>query len=311
MFLRNLTNPWDKFALAPEGAAGAGEGAGGAGAGAGAGAGGAGNSGSGAPGEGYVAWRDSLQDPKMKAAAERYHSWDDMLTSNVTLRTEIADRIRLPGPNATPEDITKFRRGLGVPDDAKGYEVKLTEGLTLTDEDKALIDAIRPIAHENNVPAKVFNSVIERLISLGNETSAATEKALKAAADASIAEQKKKWSTDYDKNRELFFRTVNAFGGDQGKAAVESAVIEGFGRLQDWPPFLDLIVAIGKRADEAELHLGSSGGEAQSAQQELDQIVKDNPPGSDGYKAKQARVQELYAIIHGKKPIVGASGRNT
>lgn len=265
-----------------------------------------------APGESFdfPKWRDSLPDPKLKAAAERYNSIEDMLTSNVTLRGEIADRIRLPGPNATPEDLTKFRRGLGVPDDPKGYEVKLPEGMNASEMDQTLIDAVRPIAHASNMSGKAFNELITGMMTKAKEVEAQAEKALKDAAMVSVATLRKEWGSEYDKTKELGVRTVKAFTSEQDFKSLDEAVIEGFGKLGDWPPFARLMASIGKRADEGELMVGGGGAEAkQTAQQELNTLIAANPPGSDGYVKNQARIQELYGIIHGKGSIVGGQGR--
>ena len=150
------------------------------------------------------------------------------------------------------------------------------------------------------------------MVAKAKEAEAAVDKALRDAANAATAELKKEWSTEFDKNKELAFRTVTAFGGEQVKTALDGAVIEGFGKLGDYPPFLRLMAAIGKRADEAELLLSGAGGEAKTgAKAELDQLLAANPPGSDGYKKNQGRIQELYAVLHDSKPIVGAQGRIT
>jgi len=268
-----------------------------------------------APGEGaydYPKWRDGLKDAELKAWSEKYHSFEDILRSDKQSRKEMSDRIRLPGPNATAEDMGKFRKALGVPDTPEGYVVSAPDGVTLTDADKALFDIARPIAHESNLSAKEFSKMMLKFVEAGQSATAEVEKFLKDAATAGQAELRQKWSTDYDKNRELAFRTVAFFGGEELKKALESAAVEGFGRMTDWPPFLELMAAIGKRADGADMQFdGGQGGVRQGAQQELEQLLDANPPGSDGYKKNQPRIQELYGIIHGKKPITGASGRTT
>lgn len=264
-----------------------------------------------APGESFdfPGWRDGLQDAGMKAAAERFNSIEDMLTSNITLRKEIGDRIRLPGPNATPEDIQKFRKGLGVPDDPKAYKLELPDGVTVSEMDQGLIDAVRPIAHEANMSNAAFNALVNGMVAKAKEVEAETDKALKNAAIEATGELKKEWSTEYDKNRELAYRTITAFGGDGLKATVDQAEIAGFGKLGDWPPFLRLMATIGKRSDEGDMLLGGAGEGRQSAEAELKALVEANPVGSEGYKQNQARIQELYEIIHGKKPVVGSQNR--
>jgi hypothetical protein len=46
-----------------------------------------------------------------------------------------------------------------------------------------------------------------------------------------------------------------------------------------------------------------------AAQAEINKIMKENPPGSEGYKAKADRVMQLNEMIHGTDGIVGHGGR--
>lgn len=53
--------------------------------------------------------------------------------------------------------------------------------------------------------------------------------------------------------------------------------------------------------------------EMSRAQAELDQIYKDTPPGTAGYKtaAVQNRIRQLTTNIHGSEPAVGTEGRTS
>ena len=277
------------------------------------GAGGAGQSAK-APGEAFdwPKYRDSINDATLKAYSERFQSFEEVLKTNQTQRQELSDRIRLPSDKATPEEMQKFRKSLGVPDDPKGYEIKLPDGLKVSDDDNAIIDAWRPIAHKHHVSSKAFNEMIAESLKLSQTLETQFENRLKEAQATTEAELKKEWSTDYDKNLALAKRAAISLGGDEFWNALDATILENGGKLAAFPPMLRFLNNIGRKSDESDLMLISSQSERQTAKQELDALMEKAPPGSKEYAspAVQKRSAELHEIIYGKKPIVGTEARS-
>ena len=77
------------------------------------------------PGDG--AWRDSIDDEGVRKLADRYNSPADMARAHAELNRELSQRIKVPGTDATDEDVLKFRKALGVPETADGYEIARPE----------------------------------------------------------------------------------------------------------------------------------------------------------------------------------------
>jgi hypothetical protein len=304
----------NRIYFAPEDGTGAGEGGEG---GQGDGGGGQDNKGpagtQNAPGEGFdwPKYRESINDAGLKAYSERFNSFEDVLKTHQTQRQELSDRIRLPSDKASPEEIGKFRKALGVPEMPNGYEIKLPDGMKLSEEDAAMFEAWKPIAHANNVNAKAFNDcVVETLkqIQVGQEAFAKRLKDIQAEGEAML---KKDWSVDYDKNLALAERAAKSLGGDEFWAWLDSTMIEGRGKIAAEPAMLRLLANIGRRMDESDLMVTASTSERQTAAQALDALYQKHPIDSPGYKDKavQAEIARLNEIVHGKKPLVGADGR--
>lgn len=263
------------------------------------------------PGEfNYASFKEQIKDPEIKAAAERYTSFDEVFKSNNSFRTELADRIRLPGPNASTDELAKFRKGLGVPDDPKGYEVTPPKDVTLSDEDKLIIDTFRPIAHKYNVPAKAFNDFMGASAEISKQLKAAFEKQVTDAKVNAEAALRKEWSTDYDKNSELGKRAAKAHGSEEFSQFLDATILHDGTQLGAHPLMMKFLAAIGRKSDESDLFLRGNETERQTAQQDLAELQKKHPPGSPGYtdQAVQKRVRELFEITHGTKPVVGARG---
>ena len=49
--------------------------------------------------------------------------------------------------NPTDEQIAEYREANGIPAEATGYELDLGEGVTLSEGDQSIIDAMTPLAH--------------------------------------------------------------------------------------------------------------------------------------------------------------------
>ena len=266
-----------------------------------------------APGESFDfgKYRESINDATLKAYSERFKDFEEVLKTHQTQRQELSDRIRIPSDKSSPEEMQKFRKSFGVPELPAGYEIKLPDGLSMSDDDKAIIEAWRPIAHQHNVPAKAFNAMIAESLKLSKTLEEAFDKRLSTAQAETEAALKKEWSVDYDKNLALAKRAAIGLGGDEFWNYLDQAILEGGGKLASQPAMLRFLANIGRKSDESDLMLISSTAERSTAKQQLEELLAKHPVDSKEYKtaAVQTQVRELYEKIYGKGPIVGTDAR--
>lgn len=78
--------------------------------------------------------------------------------------------MRVPGPDAKPEEVAAFRKALGVPDKPDGYGIKkpdqLPEGVVWDD---AKVSKFTELAHKHGIPAAAVKEIIEYNIANNRE----------------------------------------------------------------------------------------------------------------------------------------------
>lgn len=105
------------------------------------------------------------EDNSAWLANKGFKSNDDIVNSYRNLERQLGNSVTLPGDDAKPEDLAKFRSRLGVPDKPDGYELKLPDGLPeqmpYPDEDVA---AFKGWAHEAGLTPKQAQAIHDKFV---------------------------------------------------------------------------------------------------------------------------------------------------
>ena len=109
-------------------------------------------------------WRQKLsgQDTEALKTIERFSSPLDLWKSYHSLRTKLSEGqqvSKLPD-NPTPEQLTEYRKSVGVPEKAEDYKIELPNGLVFSEADKPLVDAFKEVAHANNLNPQTVNQML-------------------------------------------------------------------------------------------------------------------------------------------------------
>ncbi len=142
--------------------------------------------------------------------------------------------LKLPKPDAKPEDIKAFRQRLGMPDDPKGYDFAGIKDASGQPIGQALADTLRSASHNAGLP-KDAASTVAAAIQKHLDDSRIAERTV---AEAKVAEEKTRlaadWKTNFDFNhlkamegaRRLGItpEAVKALEGQIGYAAVMEAM---------------------------------------------------------------------------------------
>jgi hypothetical protein len=166
-----------------------------------------------------------------------------------------------------------------VPETAEGYELKLPDGIDgeKFELDGSLLDPLRAVALEHNVPKAAFEAIAGAFMQ--KQAELALNEA--AANNTAMTEKVKEWGPDAVARKEEFRRGAQILGLD--KAAI-GKIQSGFGVGET----MDLIAKIGNMAGEDFFASGQAAqrfGVASSddAQKAIDAIL------SDPVKAKELR----------------------
>lgn len=149
-------------------------------------------------------WREQLAggDPKKLARLGRYSSPDKFSEGFFNAQAQLSEgRANEPLPeNATPEQLAEFRANNGIPESADKYELSLEDGLSLSDDDKAILAPILEAAHSAHAtPAQV--SAMSNAFFKGREA----EMAAIAAQDQTHIDEiredlREEWGSDFRTN---------------------------------------------------------------------------------------------------------------
>ena len=250
-------------------------------------------------------WRASITDPDAKEFATRLATPADAVKVALDLRKANSSMIRVPGKDATAEDKAKFHKAIGVPETAEGYTFEL--GREATEADKAIQSKIAAAAFEHGVPAQALAGITKVVSELAQAAKNEENRVAVEARAANEAALRKEWGADYEANKVLATRAVQAFGEVKSHPEVvdffDKTMVNGQ-KLGDHPVMVRMLGNIGRRMGEGEF-IGAVGADQRtSLQTELQSLMAANPPGTEQYKAAsvQNRIKEINEQLYGNEP---------
>lgn len=279
----------------------------------GAGDGGAGGAGGGAPptpapfeffdattGAFKPGWTERLPDT-LKPAAADFQKYPDIRTfmegawNAKQLVGKKSEGVRIPGPDAKPEEIAAFNKALGIPDKPDGYELKKPEKLPEgTQWDEGRLGKLKEIAHANGITPKALSALIE--FNLTNNAEVAAQRKLEA--DRVEAERQKE-------NRTKLETTYGSKLTEKANLATRAAMT--FGLDPKSPLFNDaeIVMAFAKIGEAmSEDKLVSAGAVTQLQDkrgQAMDVMKNPNNPYHARYHSGDREVNEMVQRLLGRQ----------
>lgn len=182
-------------------------------------------------------------------------------------------RVKVPGEGASDEERAAFAKAIGVPDDPKGYEVKLPETNGGLELDGELIGSLAEIAHKAGVPKGGFeaiaNAYVEQQVAQHLETVAREDAGREAVLKEWGAQQGQKIAEANAAMRALALTKADIASMQLALGTPEEA---GSSRV------LKILQKIGAGIAEDVLSTGGTGRfgvTATEAQVQVDQMKKD------------------------------------
>lgn len=253
-------------------------------------------------------WRSGITDPEHLEFAKRTASPADLAKVASDLRKANGAMTRVPGKDATPEDIAKFNKLIGIPEAATEYKFDI--GREATEQDKTIQAKLGEIFLANRVPAEAAPAISKAVVEMANAVKAEQNRVAIQARENTTATLRKELGADYDSHLVLADRAVRQWG-NPGFNDLLNKSVDGV-KLGDHPDFVRVFGSIGRRMGEGGF-IGAVGGtERQSLQSELRDLMNANPPGTAKYASPdvQRRVVEINEALHGNGAAVGIGGRS-
>lgn len=259
-------------------------------------------------------WRSGIAEPGLRRVAEKFTSPAEVVKSYAALQSRLGRSVVKPGADASPEEVAAYRRQLGVPESAEGYEVALPEDLPEPLRADPAGEALQRDFLQAMHEAGASNEVVQKALDwyYGNVTQSLNQQAQTAAERRAEAEAslRHEWGGDHERNLTFAQRAVQSFGDGAFVDFLESQEVEGV-KLGDHPVFVRAFAAIGRAMGE-DVPLsgeGASGGGSLQARIDALHGLQDSDPQKYASRAVQSELQSLYARLYGGQPVVGSEGR--
>lgn len=141
-------------------------------------------------------WRQSLDEPyRDHVGIKPYATPNDLVKSHIELQRMVgADKIALPGKDATPEQLNEFYGKIGRPADAKGYELKIPDNLPAgVTMDEVGLQKIAESAHKLGIPKNMMQGLFNEVIAQQTEMANIMSKELFLDPKESMAKLQESW----------------------------------------------------------------------------------------------------------------------
>lgn len=248
-------------------------------------------------------WQSRLAggDEKLLKQFGRYQSPEAVGQALVAAQRKIRSGDLIPklSEKADEKEIAEYRKQLGIPDKAEGYELKFDSGRVIGEEDKPFVDEFLKVAHQSNMTQAQVKSALDWYYTDRDaQVQARNELDLQQREEA-LNELEEEWGS---KNMGVY---KNRIGNLLSKfpEAVRDAIMDA--RLSDGralfnhPDILRGLVAIDLELDPAGTVVTGSGDPMKGIDAEIEEIEKFMREKRSEYnkdEKKQARLRELYEV---------------
>lgn len=125
-----------------------------------------------------------------------------------------AEKLVVPGPTATPEELAAFYTKLGRPEKPDGYVPKLPEGLTEDKLDKARLDTWRKEMHEAGIPKVAAERLLSKYLADEQTAIKAAQEQQAKALEQNELSIKQEFGVKFDEKVNYARWAVKEFGSD-------------------------------------------------------------------------------------------------
>jgi hypothetical protein len=208
-----------------------------------------------------------------------------------------ADKVAIPGANASKEDWQGVFQKLGLPKTVEEYKVDVEKGKEL---DKEFMGSFAKLAHENGILPHQAKAMAEFLFNADKETRTKDEENYRLQTAGELKKLQGEWGEQYKENVAKAKAALREFADKDTQEAIRKSGLGNNTHL------LKILAKMGDTLSEDKIKGEGGGGgfrlTPSQAQAELDTIHRDlkhpyyNASHSEHLVAK-AKVRELYQMI--------------
>lgn len=260
-------------------------------------------------------WRQAYagDDPAALKRAERFATEADFFKSYREMESRLRSGRAMTLPDdATPEEISAFRKAAGVPEKPEDYGLAFSDEMNASDDDKAALLDFAKFMHDHHAPpqwAKVAQAYYEKRMNEARAERAefeeeATQRAENATLE-SMAELRAMFPpNELKRNNKIADEfLMKHFGEDQATLDAINMVLDtrlpSGVKVMHYAPFMKGLFAMARAyADDEALLSGDAAGGGKSIDEEFQALIDESVKDSKAFNRdarKVARLNELAA----------------
>jgi len=250
-------------------------------------------------------WRDLMAggDEKERKRLDRFRSPVDVYKSNRELEKKMsAGEIKAKlADNATPEQVTAWRKDNGIPETPDGYLEKLPDGLVIGADDKPMLESFLADVHGQNAPPAVVAKALDWYYRQQEEQIAATSLADKTFKQASEDALRAEWGGEFRSNVNSIMSFLDAAPPTDDGAPLKDLLMGA--RLSDGtmlgnnPAALKWLASLAQEANPSGFVAPSAGtSQLESVETEIATIQAKMRSDRAGYD-KDTKLQSRYQTL--------------
>lgn len=202
-------------------------------------------------------WRTQwVKDEAMAKRLDRFTDPESFVKSYLEMEKRWSDgnTIKMPGKDATPEEVSAFHRKLGVPESPDKYEIKLPEGAVLDDAAREVLTKATARFHQLGAPPAIVQAAHEMYIEAQAEDAKAFAAHAQELTDVGIAELQKEWGDQGFKENLEFGNAVLAkfVPDDAARDELLNTMMFDGRKLATHPAVIRLLAAVGRQVSQTD-----------------------------------------------------------
>lgn len=135
------------------------------------------------------------------------------------------ERVAVPGDNATPEQLAKYRDALGIPEKADDYKINRPDDLPEELWDASAVKTYQEAFHKLNIPPKAANELVNTYLQIERGRMEAMEAHRAGEIDRARKELQNEFGSELTKQLDLARRLAITAGVDPNDPAFNSPAV--------------------------------------------------------------------------------------
>lgn len=243
-------------------------------------------------------WLDKMAgDEKAKNILGRYASPKAVGEALVAAQKKISSykpQVELP-QNPTEEDIKNYRKAYNIPDEPKGYDIKLDNGLIIGEEDQVVVDKFLERAHARNAKPSEIKATLQDYFETQHAQTQEITKRLDAQRQEAEDELRAEWGGNYRQNANIINNFVTNKFGEQSENVLNAVLADGT-LLKNNPKVIRQFLNLAQEVDPVAT-IGRAGIDSNSIDQEIAQIEQTMKTDNRAYFNDKSMVKKYEDLI--------------